>query len=373
MLASVAAAQSPAPAQSAPAAAVRFHISIECAPPVWIEGTPLKVVLHIENTGAATATIPAAWLSGESLILREIKPETKEFKPATIAYRPKTESGDRSDAKLPGMSRLSIQCSLDNISPPPGDAFDLFFMSEKPAAWSEPLRIERVEDLRGARAVVETDMGNIVFELAPESAPLAVRNFLKLTESKFYDGQAFHRIAKSLCIQTGDPESKIEDISTIRGSAGATFDRRPLPLERTRANFEKGSVGLARRHDELYQQIRAALATAFKVDTDAELDRKLKLEWPSALLLQENPAALTSGTSQFFICTENAPQFVGRYAVFAKVVDGMPVVKAIEAGETFGPRAGSELLAERPVKPVRIKRIWIDRKPKASPAAVPVK
>lgn len=348
-------AQSPAPAvQAAP----KFKISLEAAPPVWLEGDALRVYLHIENLDLEPATVPREWMNGECLRLRETRVADQ---PVVKAYHPKATKND-GEYRIPGHARLSLQLALDNIEAPPGDAFDLFFISEKPAAGSETLRIERVENLRGARAVVETSKGNVVLELAPEAAPLASRNFVKLSESGFYDGQAFHRIAKGLCIQAGDPESKEADIKKISAAGGATFDRRPLPLERTRVAFEKGTVGLARRHDELYQQVRSALANVYKVDTDAELDAKLKSFWPSALLLQEGIQALTSGTSQFFICTNNAPQFMGRYSAFAKVVEGMSVVEAIESSETVGAAAATPEFAERPVDPVRITKIKIIRK-----------
>ena len=42
--------------------------------------------------------------------------------------------------------------------------------------------------------------------LYPEVAPITVKNFVDLAESKFYDGLIFQRIIKGFMIQGGDPE-----------------------------------------------------------------------------------------------------------------------------------------------------------------------
>jgi peptidyl-prolyl cis-trans isomerase B (cyclophilin B) len=250
---------------------------------------------------------------------------------------------------------------IPNIHPPKGDEFDAIFLSTKPQAGSEAVRVERCEDLRKARAHIDTDRGSIVLELAPESAPLAARNFVRLAEGGYYDGVAFHRIVKGNCIQAGDPDSKLGDVQKIVGSGGNTYNGKPIPLERSRVAFEKGTVALARVGDPIYMSLRSALGQTFGVDDDAKLDAKLRLEWPSALSIQENTKSLMSGGSQFFICTSNAPHFSGKYSAFAKVVDGMGVVESIENSEVLGAKAPTPDLADRPLLPPRILRIWIER------------
>jgi peptidyl-prolyl cis-trans isomerase B (cyclophilin B) len=271
---------------------------------------------------------------------------------------------------LPAASSLAFPLTFTVVKPPAGDAFDVFFLSPAPAAGSASIRVERCENLRGARAHLDTDRGRITFALAPESAPLAVRNFVRLAEAGFYDGVAFHRIVKGLCVQAGDPASKTGDVSTLPGTGGNTFNGQPLPLERSPALFEKGTVGLTRVPDHLYQNVRSALAQYYQVSTDEALDEKLRAEWPSAHQLQEGVKSLTSGTSQFFICTSSIPLFTGRYAAFAKVVAGMEVVEALESSEVLGAKASNPVLAERPVLPPRLFKITIER---PSSAAVKTK
>ena len=65
-----------------------------------------------------------------------------------------------------------------------------------------------------AKAIVNTNLGNIQFELLSDVAPETVRNFIKLTKSGFYDGTLFHRVIPKFMIQGGDPNTKESDKST---------------------------------------------------------------------------------------------------------------------------------------------------------------
>lgn len=53
------------------------------------------------------------------------------------------------------------------------------------------------------RVVIETDLGDIVLELAADKAPLTVENFLKYVDDGFYDGTLFHRIIEDFMVQGG--------------------------------------------------------------------------------------------------------------------------------------------------------------------------
>ena len=50
-------------------------------------------------------------------------------------------------------------------------------------------------------AVMETDRGTIVIRLLPDLAPMAVENFIQLSENGFYTRTVFHRILPSKMIQ----------------------------------------------------------------------------------------------------------------------------------------------------------------------------
>jgi cyclophilin family peptidyl-prolyl cis-trans isomerase len=54
-------------------------------------------------------------------------------------------------------------------------------------------------------ATIKTNYGDIVVQLFPKDAPLAVNNFVFLARQGFYDGVKFHRVMKGFVIQSGDP------------------------------------------------------------------------------------------------------------------------------------------------------------------------
>lgn len=54
-------------------------------------------------------------------------------------------------------------------------------------------------------AVVTTDKGILVIEFYPDAAPVAVDNFIKLINQKFYDGLTFHRRVDEFVVQGGCP------------------------------------------------------------------------------------------------------------------------------------------------------------------------
>ena len=54
-------------------------------------------------------------------------------------------------------------------------------------------------------AVIETNKGNIKFELLEQDAPKTTENFIRLAEKGYYNGIIFHRVIKGFMIQGGDP------------------------------------------------------------------------------------------------------------------------------------------------------------------------
>jgi len=93
--------------------------------------------------------------------------------------------------------------------------------------------------------ILETNLGNIVIEFFSDDAPNHVANFIKLSESGFYDGTIFHRIIPGFMIQGGDPNTISGDPDTW-GIGG--------PDERVNAEFNtikhnRGIVSMARSQD----------------------------------------------------------------------------------------------------------------------------
>ena len=133
------------------------------------------------------------------------------------------------------------------------------------------------------KATIETNFGNIVFELFPNIAPETVRNFTKLAKSNFYDGTLFHRVIPGFMIQGGDPNTKKSDKSNW-GMGGPGYT---IKAEFSSRSHLRGIVSMARAMDP------------------------------------------NSAGSQFFICVADSFFLDRQYTVFGEVVSGMEVADKI--------------------------------------------
>ena len=150
-----------------------------------------------------------------------------------------------------------------------------------PAPFTTPLSLA---DMTGKQAVLETAEGPIVFDLLPEAAPNHVGYFIKLAREGAYDGTTFHRAIANGIIQGGDPLSRDPGKRDVYGTGGLGV----LKAEVSTVKHTRGAV--------------------------------------SAVLLPGKP---DSAGSQFFICVVDQPALDGQYTVFARVADGMNVVRRI--------------------------------------------
>jgi peptidyl-prolyl cis-trans isomerase B (cyclophilin B) len=175
---------------------------------------------------------------------------------------------------------------------------------DKPAPQAPAFSTETPEQLATYRVVLETTAGSITLGFRPDKAPEHVRNFLRLAAAGVYDGTAFHRVVRGFVIQGGS----------------MNFRREPL--------------------DEPQQAVVKTLQPEFN-DMPHVLGTL-------SMARGDDPA---SASTSFFICTAPAAALDGKYTAFGEVVDGLPVVQAIEAvavdGET--PKSRIEVVRARVV------------------------
>ncbi|MDR2834308.1 MAG: peptidylprolyl isomerase [Streptococcaceae bacterium] len=60
-------------------------------------------------------------------------------------------------------------------------------------------------DVKGPKATIKTNRGDVRIQLFPEQAPKTVENFVELSKKGYYDGIIFHRVIPDFMIQGGDP------------------------------------------------------------------------------------------------------------------------------------------------------------------------
>jgi peptidyl-prolyl cis-trans isomerase A (cyclophilin A) len=163
----------------------------------------------------------------------------------------------------------------------------------------------------------ETTLGNFTVELFEDKTPKTVANFVGLAEGSkpwkhpktgqthntpFYDGIMFHRIIEGFVIQGGDP------LGEGHGGPGYQFE------------------------DEFHPELRH--------------DR-------TGILSMANAGPNTNG-SQFFITLAPTPHLDRRHSVFGAVIQGLDVID--EMGRVKTDRN------DRPVKPIVMTKVWIERK-----------
>ncbi|HEV2127432.1 MAG TPA: peptidylprolyl isomerase [Thermomicrobiales bacterium] len=88
-------------------------------------------------------------------------------------------------------------------------------------------------------AVIETNKGDMTFDLNIEAAPVAVNNFICLANNGFYDIVPFHRVIEGFMVQSGDPTG------TGAGGPGYRFEDE-LPgddLDYTRGTLAMANAG----------------------------------------------------------------------------------------------------------------------------------
>ena len=164
--------------------------------------------------------------------------------------------------------------------------------------------------IKTVKVKMETSYGEIVLELNQEKAPITVKNFLKYTDNKFYEGTIFHRVINDFMIQGGGLTADMKKKTTL------------AEIKNEADNGLKNEVGTI------------AMARTNNVD---------------------------SATSQFFINVKDNnflnhrgknPRDYG-YTVFGKVIKGMPVVNRIKTAATTFKNGRQNV----PTEPIIIKKV----------------
>ena len=126
----------------------------------------------------------------------------------------------------------------------PAFIFSLFVVGSGSYAFAQSVEVNQIQILDPV-VILETDLGQIAVELFPNDAPKHVENFIKLSQSGFYDDVVFHRIIPGFMIQTGDPNSIDGDLSTWGMGGPSTF----LDAEFNTIKHNRGIVSMARTAD----------------------------------------------------------------------------------------------------------------------------
>jgi peptidyl-prolyl cis-trans isomerase B (cyclophilin B) len=156
---------------------------------------------------------------------------------------------------------------------------------QRSEAAEPPFNLPAADQLRRVKsATIYTNRGRLSFELYPEDAPWHVANFKYLADKGFYKGLSFHIFYPGYIIQGGAPRD---------GKSGPGYT---LPAEFNRHVHKRGSLGMARRPDQV------------------------------------NPGRRSNG-SQFHILLEEAPNMNGSYTIFGQLIDGSDALDQLTKGD----------------------------------------
>lgn len=184
------------------------------------------------------------------------------------------------------------------------------------------------------RVRLETTAGTIRIELSDET-PIHRDNFLKLCRSGYYDGTIFHRVIKDFMIQGGDGD-------TLDYTLPAEFN---LPW----LYHVRGAVAAAREGDDVNPEMRSSASQFYIVYGRSWGENSLGKQRGA---LAEKGIEMNYEMWNDYLQHGGSPHLDGTYTVFGHVIEGMKVVKTIQATETDKD--------DRPLKDVVIRKAIVE-------------
>ena len=186
---------------------------------------------------------------------------------------------------------------------------------------------------------LETTAGVIRVELSDET-PRHRDNFLKIVREGVLDSTLFHRVIKDFMIQGGDPDSR------VHAQADGTLSSPPRDRELGEGGLpytlepefnlpwlfhERGALAAAREGDDVNPELRSSSTQFYIVYGRSFGETSLG---KVRATLEENGIEMNYEMWQTYLTKGGAPHLDGTYTVFGHVIDGMKVVKAIQATPT---------------------------------------
>ncbi len=276
-------------------------VRLELSQLFFYEGDPLPVRVTARNTGDVAVDNPV-----KGSLFDALQATDAEGKPL---QRTKAEPAapERPD-------RIGPQSFYGGVV----DATELYPALGRPGSYSiswsaggilserlDIVVIPKYDPAKKHRATVETDQGSILVDFFPDRSPVAVKAFVDLARSGYYDGLTVHETRPDTFIVAGDP--------TAAGVARYPFQ---FPAELSSLPMVSGTV-----------------------------------------LLKPAGAAPPANGPQFIILLKPQPNWTGQVTVLGQVVRGLDVVQKLSKAPNSG-AGGRPNFA--PLTPIRIRNVTID-------------
>lgn len=239
---------------------------------VVVPGQPIRARFTLINTGDEPISLPVQKAAGDDALALPlcIVFGTERDPALTLTYEgerpaalrpPSPIDGERTTIRLAPDASLGVGIDLRPLHKL------LRYSGAHKLEWrpsgvtTAPVTVEfRIEPRKSA--ILATDYGKMTFQLAYDTAPRNVENFLELARDKFYDGTRFHRLIAGFLIQGGSPD----------GNPKATRpDGRTIVGEFTNEPFDAGVLAMSLRPGE---PDSASCQFFIMLGRDASLDGK---------------------------------------------------------------------------------------------------
>jgi peptidylprolyl isomerase len=178
--------------------------------------------------------------------------------------------------------------------------------------------------------------GRITMGLFGKKVPRTAENFRALCTGEkgmgnkgkplHYKGSSFHRVIPNFMLQGGD--------FTDGNGRGGQFGRTAIELTRSCLSCYV-SISMLIHFGSV---VLAGLLSGESIYGEKFQDENFKIKHTTPGLLSMANSGKDTNGSQFFITTVATPWLDGKHVVFGKVIDGMDLVKQIEA---LGSQSGS--------------------------------
>lgn len=179
---------------------------------------------------------------------------------------------------------------------------------------------------------MSTRFGDLVIQLS-DSTPQHRDNFIKLTESGFYDSLLFHRVISGFMVQGGDPDSKNAPATARLGSGGPGYT---VPNEiRADHLHVKGALAAARQGDAMNPK-KASSGSQFYIVQGKRAPASQLLNF-EATINRKNPGVNFKYADEAIALYDSlggTPFLDMEYTVFGHVVSGLNIIDSIAAQPT---------------------------------------
>ena len=178
----------------------------------WIDLTPAQFNTWLANQASTLGIAPQKWTAdlADPRVSATVEKIIQDAAPLSITSTP-----------ILFFNNILVQTGIDTESL--AVLVKYFLLPQKAFTACPP---QTIDPARQYLATFKTEKGDIVFELFPEIAPVAVNSFVFLAKAGWYDGSSFFQVIPGFVAQGGDPSD------SGLGTPGYRFTREMNPSVR---------------------------------------------------------------------------------------------------------------------------------------------